>query len=97
MRVLVGAQAEVEVEAGGELVDSVRGYAAAQVAQVGEDLGGGEDRIEGELAGQVADQALDRDGLLPAIEVADRGAAGGGAQQPHEGADGGGLAGPVGA
>ena len=71
--------------------------AAAQVAQVFDDLRAAQARIEGELAGQVADQLLDLGGLRPAIQAADRGAATVCVQQTHQGTHGGGFARAVGA
>ena len=67
-------------------------HAAAQVAQVLDDLRATQAGIEGKFAGQVADQLLDLGGLLPAIQPADRGAAAVRAQQTHQDAHGRGFA-----
>src|SRR5690242_17819401 len=71
--------------------------AAAQVPEVFEDLAAGQVRVQRQLAGQVADEPLDLDGLLPAVHPRDTRCARVGVEQRHQQADGGGLAGAVGA
>ena len=74
-RVLAELAAQVEVETLDELLEIGAVDPPAQVGEVLEDLTTGEARIQGWLAGDVADELLDLQRLLPAIEPGNRGLA----------------------
>ena len=97
MRIFAEAFARIEAQALDQAEHVGLVNAAAQVAQVLDDLRAAQAGIEGELAGQVADQLLDIGGLCPAVQPADGGAAAVRVQQSHQGAHGGGFACAVGA
>src|SRR6266851_4300161 len=69
--------------------------AAPQVGEVLEDLTSGQVAVEGRLAGHIADEALDLERLLPGVESRDPRRPAVRADQRHEKADRGGLAGAV--
>ncbi len=96
-RILAEALARIEVQSLAELLHVGAVNAAAQVAEVGQDLGPCQPGIKGELRGQVAHEPLDGRRLRPAIQAGDGGAALRGTQEAHQRADGGGFAGAVGA
>ncbi len=75
-RVLTELAAGVELEALNQLLKVRVIHTAAQVREVLEDLPAGEIAIERGLAGNIADETLDLQRLLPAVESRDpRGAA----------------------
>src|SRR5579884_1790281 len=91
-RILTKLACGVEIKPLNELLEVCLVDAAAQVAQVFENLTAAQARIKGELAGQIADQLLDFGRLRPAIQAANGGAAAVGAQQTHQRAHSGGFA-----
>ena len=97
MRIFTEAFAGIKAQALDQAADVGLVDAAAQVAQVLDDLRPAQAGIEGELARQVADQLLDLGGLCPAIQPADGGAPAIRVQQAHQRAHGGSLACAVGA
>src|SRR4051812_10308184 len=86
-RVLPELAARVEVEALDQLLQVGAVDAATQVGEVLEDLSAGEVGVEGRLAGDVADQPLDLDRLVPAVEAGDPRGARVWADQGHEASD----------
>ena len=68
-RILAEAPAGVEFEAVDQGLQIGLVDAAAQVAEVCEDLRAGERGVEREFAGQVADEPLDLGGLRPAVQI----------------------------
>src|SRR2546425_1526761 len=95
-RVLPKLAAGVEVEAIDQLLEVRLVDAASKIREVLKDLAAREVRVEGRLAGHVADQPFDVDRLLPAVESGDPGSARVGAQERHQDADGRRLARAVG-
>src|SRR5256886_11142318 len=87
-RVLAELAAGVELETVDQLPEVRMVNATAQVGEVLEDLAARQIRIEGRLAGHVADETLDFQRLLPAIEPRDLRRAGVAVQQGHQQADG---------
>ncbi len=83
MRIFAEALAGVQAQALHQLAQVRLVHAAAQVAQVLDDLRTTHSGIESEFAGQVADQLLHFSGLCPAIQPSDGGAAIARAQQAH--------------
>src|ERR1700730_13072664 len=83
-RVLAELAADVQLEALDHLLEVCVIDAPAQVREVLEDLPAREIGIERGLTGHVADEALDLQRLLPAVEPRDPRGAGIGAQQRHQ-------------
>jgi hypothetical protein len=88
---------EVEAEVVGEAGDPAGGDAAAQTPQVFQELAGGLPAVHDEVAGQIADPPAQGDAVGPRVEPEHPDVAGGGPDQVEQDADGGGLAGAVGA
>src|SRR5581483_1281459 len=95
-RILLELLAQVEVQARGQRFRIATVDAAAQVAQILQNLAAGEVRIERELPRQVADLTVDGDALAVAVHTEDEGAARSGPDEVEEKPDGGRLAGAVG-
>src|SRR5712691_5275293 len=87
-RVLAELSTGVEIEALDQLLEVGLVDAPAQIREVLEDLAAGQAGIERGLARQVADEALDLQRLLPAVEPCDPRDAGVGMQQRHQYPDG---------
>src|SRR5674476_1296528 len=95
LRVLLVPARRVEVEAGDEL-SPVRGiHATPEVGEVLDGLAAGEAVVERELAGDVADAAVDGDRVGRRFDAEDTRATRGRPDQVEEGADRGRLAGAV--
>src|SRR4029077_3399018 len=94
-RVLAKLATRVQVEAIDQRFEVRPVHTAAKVGEVLEDLPAGQVVVERRLARDVADELLDPDGFLPAVQAADPSGATVGAQERHEDADGRGLAGTV--
>ncbi len=95
LRVLLELAARVEIEAIDELLLVGRVDAAAEVREVLDRLAAGQLVVQGELARQVAEAAVDRDGIGGRVDAEDRGPARGRADVVEQGADGRRLAGAV--
>ncbi len=76
LRVLLEPPARVEVERLDQLGDVGLVHAAAQVAEVGDGLRAGQPVVQVELAGQIADPAMDRDRIGGRLDAEDLGAPG---------------------
>src|SRR5204863_3461180 len=86
-RVLPEPAARVEVEALDQLLPGGAVAPPTQVGEVLEDLAPGQVGVEGRLAGDVADQPLDLDRLVPAVEAGDPCGARVRADQRHQAAN----------
>ena len=93
---LADPRRHVEVEATGQCLDPVGGNAAAQVAEVGQQLATGLAAGDGEVAGQVADPPAQRGAALSGRFAEQRRHATRRADQVEQDPDRGGLAGAVG-
>src|SRR5947208_16348467 len=87
---------QVEVEPPGQRGDPLAGYPAAQVAQVGQQLGDGLLPVDDEVARQVPDPPAQRHAVPAWVAAEQLDPAGGGPDQVEQDADRGGLAGTVG-
>src|SRR6266550_7867214 len=94
-RVLAELAAGVELKALDQPLEVRVIDATPQVCEILEDLSARQIGIEGRLTGHIADETLDLQRLLPAIEPGDLRRAGVGVQQGHQQADGGRLPGTV--
>ena len=97
LRVLLEAAARVEIEAGDEVGLVARIDAAAEVGEVLDRLTARQPVVEGELAGQVADAAMDGDRIDGRLDPEDAGTPARRANEVEQGADGRRLARAVGA
>src|SRR6266576_3493088 len=87
-RVLAELAAGVELKALDQPLEVRVIDATPQVCEILEDLSARQIGIEGRLTGHIADETLDLQRLLPAIEPGDLRRAGVGVQQGHQQADG---------
>ena len=94
---LPDALVKVRVESLPQLVDVILVDAATQPGEKPQRLRTGHRGVQGQVAGQVAEPAMDLDGVAAGIEAKQPGGATGGADLVEEDADGGGLARAVGA
>ena len=87
---------KVEVEPIGEQLDALLRHAAAQMGEVRQQFARGLSAIDDEVAGQVTEAPAQRRSPLARVLPEHRRAAAGRADEVHQDADGGRLAGPVG-
>src|SRR5207245_7665640 len=87
-RILAELAAGVELKALDQPLEVRVIDATPQVCEILEDLSARQIGIEGRLTGHIADETLDLQRLLPAIEPGDSRRAGAGVQQGHPQADG---------
>ncbi len=88
---------QVRVEPVGEVIDVAPVDAAPQVGEVCERVAPGEIGVHRQVTRHIADVAADLDGLLVGVQPENRGPPRGGPDLVEQGADGGRLAGAVGA
>jgi hypothetical protein len=86
---------EVELEAFGQIFNCPFGDAAAQVAQIGEELARRLAAVSGEVAGQVADPAAHLDPVCPWVETEHSCTPAVGTEDVEQQPDSGGLSGPI--
>jgi hypothetical protein len=87
---------QVDVECGGEAERVIVGRRAADLAQEVDQLPARHVFVQAQLGGQVGDVPACGDAIGPAVVALDAGGACGGAEEAHDEAEGGGLAGAVG-